>query len=64
MWFGRYQIAEYVGEPAYADRYEAAMRRRFPGLEITNELLPSTRRDLQPGDGSRETDSPLGLVWR
>jgi len=37
--FGQYQISEYIGAPAYADRYEAAMRRRFPGLEITNVAL-------------------------
>jgi hypothetical protein len=60
MWFGRYQIADYIGEPAYADRYEAAMRRRFPGLEITNEPLPTTRQT----DADREvTGNPLGLVW-
>jgi hypothetical protein len=40
VWFGEYQIADYVGEPAYAARYEAAMRRRFPGLNVTNEALP------------------------
>ena len=37
--FGQYQIGDYIGEPASADRYEAAMRRRFPGLEITNVAL-------------------------
>jgi hypothetical protein len=40
VWFGKYQIADYIGEPAYAARYEAAMRRRFPGLDVTNEALP------------------------
>ncbi|WP_328326846.1 hypothetical protein OHA70_39175 [Kribbella sp. NBC_00382] len=39
LWFGQHQIGEYIGDHAYADRYEAAMRRRFPGLEITNETL-------------------------
>jgi hypothetical protein len=43
MWFGQYQIADFIGEPAAADRYEAAMRRRFPGLEITNDPLPLPR---------------------
>ncbi|MFF0340291.1 hypothetical protein [Kribbella sp. NPDC004875] len=37
LWFGEHQLAEYVGEPAAACRYEAAMRRRFPGLAITND---------------------------
>jgi hypothetical protein len=40
VWFGEYQIADYVGEPVYAARYEAAMRRRFPGLDVTNDALP------------------------
>jgi hypothetical protein len=37
------------------------MRRRFPGLEITNELLSPTRQQPQPG--ATETANPLGLVW-
>jgi hypothetical protein len=40
LWFGQHQIADYIGEPASAARYEAAMRRRFPGLEITNDPMP------------------------
>jgi hypothetical protein len=43
MWFGQYQIADFIGEPSAADRYEGAMRRRFPGLEITNDPLPLPR---------------------
>ena len=39
LWFGQHQIADYIGEAAHANRYEAAMRRRFPGLEVTNEAL-------------------------
>ncbi|GAA0924529.1 hypothetical protein GCM10009554_03350 [Kribbella koreensis] len=39
LWFGQHQIGEYIGDAAYAERYAAAMRRRFPGLEITNEAL-------------------------
>jgi hypothetical protein len=39
LWFGRHQIADYIGEPSSAARYEAAMRRRFPGLDITNQPL-------------------------
>ncbi len=35
--FGRNVIACYVAEPALADRYEAAMRRRFPVCRVTNE---------------------------
>ncbi|MGW6199306.1 hypothetical protein ACWF0M_24370 [Kribbella sp. NPDC055110] len=44
LWFGPHQISDYIGEQAGAARYEAAMRRRFPGLEVTNELLPVTPR--------------------
>jgi hypothetical protein len=39
LWFGQHLIADYIGEAASADRHEAAMRRRFPGLEITNDPL-------------------------
>ncbi|HEU4946337.1 MAG TPA: hypothetical protein VFT31_04225 [Kribbella sp.] len=46
VWFGQYQIADYIGESPFAARYEAAMRRRFPGLKVTNEELsrPADRR--------------------
>jgi hypothetical protein len=39
LWFGRHLLADYIGDPASAARHEAAMRRRFPGLPITNEPL-------------------------
>jgi hypothetical protein len=48
LWFGRHVIADYIGDPASADRHEAAMRRRFPGLEITNEPLRTA--DYGPAD--------------
>ncbi|MFG1815524.1 hypothetical protein ACGFIF_17280 [Kribbella sp. NPDC049174] len=57
LWFGRHPIADYIGDPASADRHEAAMRRRFPGLEITNEPLvprivgePPRTSDYNPAD--------------
>ena len=52
MWFGEYRIAEFVGEPAVAARYEAKMRRRFPGLEVTSEPVPVSGRtaDYSPAD--------------
>jgi hypothetical protein len=50
LWFGQHQIADYIGQPAHADRYEAAMRRRFPGLQITNEALRRAEgQDVLPG---------------
>jgi len=62
VWFGQYQISDYIGAPEHADRYEAAMRRRFPGLEITNVALRSgvcqEPADLRASDGSRALFSP------
>lgn len=40
VWFGETPISDYVAAPDIAERYEAAMRRRFAGLRITNEPLP------------------------
>ena len=50
LWFGQHVIADYIGDPAGATRYESAMRRRFPGLDITNDPLPIAPRPggLQP----------------
>jgi hypothetical protein len=44
VWFGRHAIADYRAEADLAERYAAAMARRFPGLRITNDPLP----DQQP----------------
>jgi hypothetical protein len=53
LWFGRHQIADYIGEPSSAARYEAAMRRRFPGLDITNQPLADQplHSNLTHGEG-------------
>jgi hypothetical protein len=40
VWFGSHVIAELIGVPAAAERYAAAMDRRFGGLRITNEPIP------------------------
>jgi hypothetical protein len=40
VWFGMHVIADYCAEPDLAQRYAAAMDRRFAGLKITNEPLP------------------------
>ena len=39
VWFGAHAIADFTAEPALAERYAAAMRRRFISLEVTNESL-------------------------
>ena len=39
VWFGAHVIAQYVAEAPLAARYEQAMRRRFAGLRVTNDLL-------------------------
>jgi hypothetical protein len=39
--FGQHAIGTpYVGEQPAAERYEAAMRRRFPSCQVISELLP------------------------
>lgn len=40
LWFGSHVIGEYVGTPKAAERYAAAMDKRFAGLRITNDLVP------------------------
>lgn len=39
VWFGEHVIAQYVAEAPLAARYEQAMRRRFAGLRVTNDIL-------------------------
>lgn len=40
VWFGEHVIADYMAEPALAERYADAMSRRFAGLKVTNDPLP------------------------
>ena len=37
VWFGTHKVVEHIDEPAYAVRFEGAMRRRFASLRVTNE---------------------------
>lgn len=39
VWFGNHPIADYIAEVPLAARYEQAMRRRFAGLKVTNEVV-------------------------
>lgn len=41
VWFGEHVIAEHVGAVAIAERWEQMMRRRFAGLRVTTEDLPT-----------------------
>ena len=42
VWFGAHTIVDLTAETALADRYEAAMRRRFAALRVTNDVLPTS----------------------
>jgi hypothetical protein len=53
VWFGQTVIAHYTAEPALAERYENAMRRRFAGLATTNEPVGSPVVPPAPGEGGR-----------
>jgi hypothetical protein len=44
VWFGEDKIVEHVSEPAFADRFEAAMRERFASLRVTNEPVAAGLR--------------------
>jgi hypothetical protein len=46
VWFGEHKIVEHVSESADALRFEAAMRRRFASLRVTNEPVVVTDADL------------------
>ncbi|HEU4947809.1 MAG TPA: hypothetical protein VFT31_11700 [Kribbella sp.] len=49
VWFGKHVIASYVADPEHAERYAAAMDKRYAGLKITNEPVPlPTPAELQP----------------
>jgi hypothetical protein len=37
VWFGEHLIADHVADPDSAATYEAAMRRRFVSLRVTND---------------------------
>lgn len=62
VWFGHHVIAGYVAETLLADRYAAAMGRRFAGLRITNEPLSPKRLadpDILPDHPPIQTEQRL-----
>ncbi|MGY4770684.1 hypothetical protein ACXC9Q_27545 [Kribbella sp. CWNU-51] len=46
VWFGDHVVADYRAEAELAERYAAAMSRRFAGLRVTSDPIPGT--DLGP----------------
>lgn len=46
VWFGTHVIEDLVAPPDPAASYEAAMRRRFAGLLVTNEPMAPTQERL------------------
>lgn len=49
VWFGDHVVADYCAEAELAERYAAAMSRRFAGLRVTSDPLP----DHDPGPARR-----------
>jgi hypothetical protein len=39
VWFGDHVVADYRAEPELAERYAAAMARRYAGLRVTNDPI-------------------------
>lgn len=56
VWFGEHVIADYIAEPALAERYAAAMDRRYAGLKITNDPVPLTAAPKDPLPSERMWD--------
>ena len=42
LWFGDHVVADYRAEAELAERYAAAMSRRFAGLRVTSDPIPDT----------------------
>jgi hypothetical protein len=45
VWFGEHVVADYRAETELAERYAAAMSRRFAGLRVTNDPIHAPRPD-------------------
>jgi len=55
VWFGEHVVADYRAEAELAERYAAAMSRRFAGLRVTNDPIHDPRPD-QTLPGTRPQD--------
>lgn len=58
VWFGEHVIADYRATPDLAERYAHAMARRFAGLRVTNDPVPSAGGPKPPLPGERLWDIP------
>ena len=56
VWFGDHVVADYRAEAELAERYAAAMSRRFAGLRVTSDPVP----DHDPGP---ERKLPGERLW-
>lgn len=52
-YLGEHLISDYSAEPELADRYVAAMRKHFAGLEWVVDDLPAGEREGRPLPGER-----------
>jgi hypothetical protein len=58
VWFGEHVVADYRAEAELAERYAAAMSRRFAGLRVTNDPIRDPRQDqAMPGSQDSEGSS-------
>jgi len=58
VWFGRHVIASYKADPEAAAQYAAAMERRYCGLRVTDEPMPTPVPELRRMPCERLWDLP------
>jgi hypothetical protein len=46
VWFGEHTLVEHVADPTRAARFEAAMRRRFASLRVSNDPVRVSNAEL------------------
>jgi hypothetical protein len=55
VWFGEHVIADYKADAVRAEKYAAAMTRRFAGLRVTNDPVGPS--------GNGPDDLPGERMW-
>ncbi|WP_109505544.1 hypothetical protein [Nocardioides speluncae] len=58
VWFGRHIVCEYSAVPSLAERYAAAMGRRFLGVRVSTEPDRSGSRQPPPLPAERMWELP------